>query len=248
MATTRADAWQENSLRAERPPAPARRTPPPPLPPLPSMAGRGRPSGPVPGELRGRSADRGPARDDPLRGERAVRGDLGHSRPPAARRPVDPGRGPARASDRWDDDRRPGRPDDERRASRRPADAERPVSDPGGSRLRGVVAVLCTFLVTLAGGAVDWFTGGGLGMITLVALVASTSVATLLVRRRDVISVVLSPPLVFVAVAGANIALSPAVNLSVPTVATLLIRGFPTMAAATCAALLLALVRVVTRR
>jgi hypothetical protein len=61
-------------------------------------------------------------------------------------------------------------------------------------------------------------------------------------------TVVLSPPLVFVAVAGANIALSPTVSLSLPTVATLLIRGFPTMAVATGAALLLALVRIVTRR
>jgi hypothetical protein len=81
-----------------------------------------------------------------------------------------------------------------------------------------------------------------------VALVAATSIATLVVRRRDVITVVLSPPLVFVAVAAVNIGLSPNVSLSLPTVATLLIRGFPTMAVATGAAVVLGLVRLITRR
>jgi hypothetical protein len=51
-----------------------------------------------------------------------------------------------------------------------------------------------------------------------------------------------------VAVAGVNIALSPAVSLSLPTVATLLIRGFPTMAVATGAAIVLGLVRLISRR
>jgi hypothetical protein len=85
-------------------------------------------------------------------------------------------------------------------------------------------------------------------MVTLVALVASTAIATLGVRRRDMLSVVLCPPLVFVAVAGVNIALAPSATLTLPTVATLLIRGFPTMAAATAAAVVLALVRLGTRR
>jgi hypothetical protein len=102
--------------------------------------------------------------------------------------------------------------------------------------------------VTAAAGAADWFMGGGLGMITLVVLVAATSIATLVVRRRDVISVVLCPPLVFVAVAGINIGLSSGVSLSLPTVATILIRGFPTMAVATGAAIVLGLVRLVSKR
>ena len=102
--------------------------------------------------------------------------------------------------------------------------------------------------MTLAGGAIDSFLGDGLGTVTLIALVAATAIGTLLVRRRDLLTVVLSPPLVFVAVAGVNIALAPSVSLSLPTVATLLIRGFPTMAVATGAAIVLAIVRLVTRR
>jgi hypothetical protein len=187
-----------------------------------------------------------------MRSDRGLRDDPQRSRPPAPRRPADPprGRGPARPDDHGaDDDVRADRSErsGDRPGIRRPPAAERPVADKG-SRLRGIVAVLGVFFMTLAGGAADWFLGEGLGMITLVALVASTSIATLLVRHRDLITVVLSPPLVFVAVAGVSIALSPNVSLSLPTVATLLIRGFPTMAVATGAAIVLALVRLISRR
>jgi hypothetical protein len=182
----------------------------------------------------------------PDRGLRAdaMRAEGERSRPPAPRRPAEPSRPLPRDADRARNA--------ERRASSRPAETpprERTVSpEQSGSRLRGIVAVLGVFLVTLAGGIVDWFVGVGLGTITLVALVTSTAIATLVVRRRDMVTVVLSPPLVFVAVAGLNVALSPSLALSIPTVATILIRGFPTMAVATACALILALVRLVTKR
>jgi hypothetical protein len=266
MATARAD-WQQNSLRHERPPAsrPERRTPPPPLPPLPELAGR-RPAPPAE-SLRPADRVRSMDRDDRLRGDRirppqrgadrtrgerdprglradragyadAAREDSDHARPPAPRRTPDVSRpvGRQQGSQRGA----------ERRPSSPPSPAER--TDASGSRLRGIVAVLGVFLVTLAGAAVDWFTGDGLGVITLIALVASTAAATLLVWRRDMVTVVLSPPLVFTAVTGATIAISPSLVLSLPTVATLLIRGFPTMAWATAGALVLMVVRLITRR
>ena len=96
--------------------------------------------------------------------------------------------------------------------------------------------------------AVDAFVGIGLGLVTLVALVSVTAIATLAVRRRDLLSVLVAPPLVFVAVAGVNIALAPSASFNLPTVATLLVRGFPTMAVATGAALVLGLIRLVARR
>jgi hypothetical protein len=281
MATARAD-WQQNSLRHERPPAsrPERRTPPPPLPPLPELAGR-RP--PAPAESlraadRARSLDRDdrlrddrlrddgmrddrrrgdrmrPERGaDRLRGERDVRaqrglrgGRAGYADP--AREDVDAGRPPAPR--RAPDVSRPvGRqPGSARGTGRRPAAPPVERTEAPGSRLRGIVAVLGVFLLTLAGGAVDWFTGDGLGLITLVALVTATAIATLVVRRRDMATVVLSPPLVFTAVTGMTIAISPSLVLSIPTVATLLIRGFPTMAWATAGALVLMVVRLVSRR
>ncbi|MCZ2858025.1 DUF6542 domain-containing protein [Blastococcus sp. VKM Ac-2987] len=116
------------------------------------------------------------------------------------------------------------------------------------SKLRGSLAVLGMFLLTLAGCAVDSFVGMGLGMITLVALSASTAAAALLVRRRDLLSVIVAPPLVFVLVAVVNISLAPSATLNLPTMATLLVRGFPTMAVATAIAVVLTLVRLVTRR
>jgi hypothetical protein len=104
------------------------------------------------------------------------------------------------------------------------------------------------FLITLAGAGVDSFVGIGLGLITLAALVGATAAAALVVRRRDLLSVMVAPPLVFVAVATLNIALAPSASFNLPTIATLLVRGFPTMALATCVALVLGLIRLATRR
>jgi hypothetical protein len=191
----------------------------------------------------------------------------GYPRPAEGRRPADP-RSPGRGADRGRapergrpddrgrgadrsrlderggyDDRRPGRPSENPRVKSLPAPAEA-----RGGRLRGIVAVLGIFLVTLAGAGVDSFVGVGLGLITLVCLVAATVFGTLLVRRRDLLSVVVSPPLVFLAVTAANIGLAPSAHFNLPTLATLLVRGFPTMAIATGVAIVLALFRLAARR
>jgi hypothetical protein len=60
--------------------------------------------------------------------------------------------------------------------------------------------------------------------------------------------VLVAPPLVFVTVAAFNIGLAPSASFNLPTVVTLLVRGFPTMAIATGVALVLALVRLAARR
>jgi hypothetical protein len=178
------------------------------------------------------------------------------------RRPED-----RRAGDRRDDlrsvERRPAdrpRPDERRPTGRpeprsssvtaRPKAAKPKAAKPAadGGRFRGLVAVLAMFLVTLAGAGVDSFVGIGLGLVTLIALVSITAVATLTVRRRDLLSVLVAPPLVFVTVAGVNIALAPSASFNLPTIATLLVRGFPTMAIATGVALVLGLTRLVARR
>ena len=117
-----------------------------------------------------------------------------------------------------------------------------------GPRLRGALAVLGAFLLTLAAAAADSYIGRGLGLITLVALTAGTVVAALATRRKDLLSVLVSPPLVFVAVAVVNIGLAPSATLNLPTLATLLVRGFPAMGIATGAALLVCLFRLATRR
>lgn len=228
MATMRtADSWQQARGRYERPPLPGRD-------PRGDSGGRGaeyrRPTVPP----TGRRMPGQPARGD----EREMHRDAADSR-----------RRPAAAGSRYDRPAERGRSgprlDAEEMAAR---PARRPAAARESGRLRGVVAIAAVFLVTLAGAAVDSFVGVGLGMITLVALVGATAVGTLMVRRRDLVSVVVAPPLIFVAVTLVNIALAPSASLSLPTMATLLIRGFPTMALATGTALVLAIVRAAARR
>jgi hypothetical protein len=136
----------------------------------------------------------------------------------------------------------------------RPLSAEQPVRgrsaavETGSRGLRGALAVIAVFLVTLAGGAIDSFRGIGLSTLTLIALVGGTILGTWLVRRRDLLSMLIAPPLVFTAVAGVNIALAPSATFSLTTIATLLVRGFPTMGIATGAAVVLCLIRWASRR
>jgi hypothetical protein len=111
-----------------------------------------------------------------------------------------------------------------------------------------VVAVLGMFALTLAAAAADSYIGVGLGTITLIALLLGSVVAALVVRRSDLLSVVVAPPLVFVAVALVNIALAPSAMFSLPTLATLLIRGFPAMGLAFGATLVISLGRLIARR
>jgi hypothetical protein len=172
-------------------------------------------------------------------------------RSPGARRAGD-GR-PQRYDDRRYDDRRyddrrydDQRYDDQRRDEARPARRSQERSAPaqtGGGRLRGVVAVLLVLVATLAGAAADSYLGVGLGTLTLVALVGSTAVATLLVRRRDLVSVLVAPPLVFVVVAVADLAIAPSAHFSLTGMAPLLIKGFPAMGIATAVGLVLAGIR-----
>ncbi len=178
-----------------------------------------------------------------------LRSDLDHGRPvPPRRESIRPNR----PADREAAGSRPpsARPAAARQAEGRPAARDlvdaRPTTATG--RIRGAVAVLGIFLVTLAGAAIDSFVGIGLGVITLSALLLSIAAAVLLVRRRDLFSVVVAPPLVFVAVAAFNIGLAPSASFTLPTVATLLIRGFPTMAMATGLAVVFAVGRLIARR
>ncbi len=251
-----ADTWRDSSAGGGRPlagpqvprrdlprhdatPARAARMSLPPVPPPPP---RGRPAGPGPER---RSA---PGHGTSMGNGRPV----ADSRPPAARpqqRTPYPGvhplseRGapeaPARHSRAAD---RPPAPD-----ARRTPDRGAPAED-RGTGLRGSLAVLGVFVITLAGGAVDSFLGIGLGTLTLVTLVAASAVGTLLVRKRDLLSLVVAPPLVFVLVGVVNIGLAPSASFNLPTLATILIRGFPTMAVATVVAAVVAIVRWAARR
>ncbi|MBB3083120.1 DUF6542 domain-containing protein [Geodermatophilus sabuli] len=234
-----ADTWRESGIRtgprAPRPEAAeyVSRIPRPPVPP------RARPAGPM------RSTDIPPMPEHLARLERRRSDDdrSGHTRPPVPHRsaavpPVRPGRSerarhPQR--DERDAPRRAPRPAEPRAAGRVVDEPER------GSRLRGWAAALAVLVITLAGAAADSYLGPGLGIITLGTLTAAAGLGTLLVRRRDLTTMVVTPPLVFIVAAVAVNAVFASVNLA--GLATLLVRGFPTMAVATGVALVLALVR-----
>jgi NADH:ubiquinone oxidoreductase subunit K len=237
-----ADAWQQSGRPGDRsyPSARSPRVQPdthgdrgprrrPDLPPLPSS----------------RAADRSVRSDRARAARRPSYDDSGEfARPAVPHRSEDPARGARRTEG--------GAGRDARGAAAprgaAPASRRSPVAEAGGGRLRGILVVLGVFLVTLAGAAADSFMGIGLNTVTLAALVAASAVGTLLVRRRDIVSVVVSPPLIFVAVAVVDIALAPSATFSLPTMATLLIQGFPAMGIATGVALVIALFRLAGRR
>jgi hypothetical protein len=176
---------------------------------------------------------RGPADEEPPMAARssAVRASE-HGR--HERRPVERTRRPAE------------REDGPARRGARPAESRAAAQQPERGRLRGAVAVLGVFLVTLAAACLESLVGTGLGLITLVALAGATAAAALLVRRSDLVSVVVAPPLLYVVAASITTALFGSFNLA--GVATLLIRGFPAMAVGTGAGLAVALIRWAARR
>ncbi|MGR6967630.1 DUF6542 domain-containing protein [Geodermatophilus sp. URMC 61] len=148
-----------------------------------------------------------------------------------------------------DDRRREPRSPEPRAAGRRPSGRRATAQAPQSrSRVRGALAVLAVFLVTLAAAVLESWIGDDLGPVTLVALTAASAVATLVVRRSDLLTTVIAPPLVYVAVAALDTALASPASLNLASAATLLIRAFPAMAVATAGAAVVGLIRWAARR
>ncbi|MGY1824524.1 DUF6542 domain-containing protein [Geodermatophilus sp. SYSU D00079] len=243
-----ADTWRESGMRsgprAPRPEAAeyVSRIPRPPVPP------RARPAGPL------RSTDIPPLPEHLARLERRRSDDdrAGSTRPPVPHRsaavpPVDRGRqGRPRSPERAEQEQHDPRRRAPRAAEPRPTGRVAADLPERGSRLRGWAAALAVFVVTLLGALADSYLSAGLGIITLGTLTVAAALGTLLVRRRDLTTMVVAPPLVFVAAALTATAVFGSLNLA--GLATLLIRGFPSMAVATGVALVLALVRWAARR
>lgn len=151
--------------------------------------------------------------------------------------------GPARAPDAYVGQRAGNRPlwEDPRDGQRGSDRSRRPngqAESAGRFTLTGLGAVAFIFAVTLALATAESLLGIGLRLITLSALAGSTFLAGLWVRRSDIATVVVAPPLVFTLVAVGEIVLAPTLNLTSTVLASILVRGFPTMAIATGIALL----------
>ncbi len=267
-----ADTWRESGGRADRrvaahpeaadyvsrigrppvPPAPPRMRSAE-LPPLPEAVARSARSEDMARSARSRD-DRPPPALPRVPAERAARPSRDAGRGRSVRPDADRSRvREERAAephdlDEQDGRRRGPRPPEPRSAAARPSGRGASAQAPESSRLRGAVAVLAVFLVTLAGAALESWLGTGLGLVTLAVFTVASAAATFVVRRRDLLTTVVAPPLVYILVAVLNTALAPSASLNLASVATLLIRGFPAMAIATAAAAVVALIRWAARR
>lgn len=114
--------------------------------------------------------------------------------------------------------------------------------------LTGLGAVTFILAVTLAVATVESLLGIGLRTQTLVALSGSTLLAGLWVRPRDIATIVVAPPLVFALVAALETMLAPALRFTPTVLASILVRGFPTMSIATAIALLVCGYRLIRHR
>ena len=115
----------------------------------------------------------------------------------------------------------------------------------GGPALTGVGAVLLLAGVAAVAGVLDVLAGSSLRLIFAVGLVLGTLIASLLVRRRDLLMVVFAPPLVFVAASAVAVLLGRGESggTLIDLATSWLVFGFPAMAVATGAAAVVWLIR-----
>jgi Domain of unknown function (DUF6542) len=126
---------------------------------------------------------------------------------------------------------------DQRRNDPAPADA--------GPSLTGVGAVLLLTGIAAVAGVLDVLAGSSLRLIFAVGLVLGSLIASLLVVRRDLLTVVFAPPLVFLAASAVAVLLGRGETGGglIDLATSWLVYGFPAMAIATGVAGLVALIR-----
>jgi hypothetical protein len=126
---------------------------------------------------------------------------------------------------------------------RRPGGYREPARS--GPTLTGPGAVLVLCGIAGVAGVVDIVAGSALRLVFSAGLVLGALVAALLVRRRDLLTVVFAPPLVYLAASLVAVLLGRGEGGGdiVDAAAGWLVYGFPAIAAATGAAALVAGIR-----
>lgn len=111
--------------------------------------------------------------------------------------------------------------------------------------MAGPAAALLAFVVSGIGGSIDVFTGPGLRLLFTICLIGSTAAAAILVRRHDLLWVILAPPLICLALAIVNVLTTShsATGLTMDYLA----HGFPAIALATGVAAVIGGVRMLRR-
>jgi hypothetical protein len=114
-----------------------------------------------------------------------------------------------------------------------------------GPSLTGVGAVLLLAGIAAVAGVLDVLAGSSLRLIFAAGLVLGTLIAALLVVRRDLLTVVFAPPLVFVAASVVAMLLGRGDGTGglIDLATGWLVYGFPAMAVATGVAVVIALIR-----
>lgn len=112
-----------------------------------------------------------------------------------------------------------------------------------GVTLTGPGAVLLIIVAAALGAVIDLLLGPTLGIATTIMLAIGAVLAGWLVRRRDLFSVLISPPLVYLLITVVTLFLVSDLGLTLTGLAAALVYGFPAMAIATAFGVLVAGVR-----
>jgi hypothetical protein len=134
---------------------------------------------------------------------------------------------------------------DDRRDQRWAGYPEPALGGRSGPTLTGSGAVLLLVGIAGAAGVIDIVAGSALRLVFSAGLVLGALVAALLVRRRDLLTVVFAPPLVYLAASLVAVLLGRGEGGGdiVDAAASWLVYGFPAIAAATGAAAVVAAIR-----
>ncbi|WP_106848517.1 DUF6542 domain-containing protein [Blastococcus sp. Marseille-P5729] len=119
-------------------------------------------------------------------------------------------------------------------------------SSGGGVVLAGFGGVVLIIVLGLVGAIIDYLFTDRLGLLTTVGLTVGAALAALATRKRDLMSVMVAPPLVYAGIASVVLLMSGEVRLT--RVADMAIRGFPVMALATGVAAVIAGIRLITSK
>lgn len=114
--------------------------------------------------------------------------------------------------------------------------------------LTGTGAIVLLVVAAAVGAVIDTLLGPALGAATAIMLAVGVLAAAWLVRRRNLISVVIAPPLVYLLVAVATLLVTSDLGVTAAGVAASLVYGFPAMAIATMLGVAVAAIRHVAGR
>jgi hypothetical protein len=138
------------------------------------------------------------------------------------------------------------------------------ASDPAGSRakrvrtaqtergLPGWQALLVLIVIAIIGDVIDKIDGSTTGTAFNWGIVVASLIAILIVRRSSMFPIVVAPPLVYFLLSGAKLYVNAGTNddrkVIIDAAANWLVYGFPAIAGATAAVLIVTGIRLITRR